>query len=417
MKLNNYSLHTKIKLLIGLFLLIISAGIFFTIKNLSPTFMYQEISSLITVCVIWGLTVLIIYRLFVNFLHRPVKKIEEALNRISAGDLSSAVDIKSGDEFGHISQSVNLLIKNQSDLADFLEKIGDANFNIEYPVLSDKDKLGHSITGMRDKLQKLVSEDSSRQWSTEGIAKFSTILRENTDDLKLLCDKLLSDLVKYLNANQGAIFLLNDDENRHLELTSAYAWDRKKFITKQIEIGEGLVGQAALEKGTIYLTDVPDNYINITSGLGDANPKCILIVPLLFNDELFGVIEFASFKLYQPFEISFVEKLAEIIASTISRANITKQTQTLLKDSQKLTEELRKQEEEMRKNLEEMNATQEEMQQREVERIGIFTAINNTLATVEFNMEGRIITANDKFLNMMNYSLDEIENKTDRIFS
>lgn len=417
MNLNNCSLHTKIKLLTGLFLLIISAGILFAVKNLSLTFIYQDISSLIIVCVIWGLTVLIIFRLFVNFLHKPVKKIEEALDKISVGDLPPAVDIKSDDEFGHISRSVNLLIKNQSELAHFLEKIGDANFNVEYSVLSDKDKLGQAITGMRDKLQKLVSEDSSRQWSTEGIAKFSTILRENTDDLKVLCDKLLTDLVKYLSANQGAIFLLGDGEKKYLELMSAYAWNRKKYITKQIEIGEGLVGQAALEKGTIYLTDVPDNYINITSGLGDANPGCILIVPLLFNDELFGVIEFASFKVYQPFEISFVEKLAEIIASTISRANITKQTQTLLSDSQKLTEELRKQEEEMRKNLEEMNATQEEMQQREVERIGIFTAINNTLATVEFNMEGRIITANDKFLNMMNYSLDEIENKTDRIFS
>ena len=128
-------------------------------------------------------------------------------------------------------------------------------------------------------------------------------------------------------------------------------------------------------------------------------------------------MEFASFKTYKPFEIDFVEKLAEIVASTISRANNNKQTQKLLKDSQKLTEELRTQEEEMRQNLEEMNATQEEMQQREVERIGIFTAINNTLATVEFNMDGKIINANDKYLNMMNYSLEEIENKTDRIFA
>lgn len=337
----------------------------------------------------------------------------------TVGDLSAKLDVNSNDELGCISDSVNCIIQNQSNLSDFLEKIGDGNFNIEYPVLGEKDKLGYSITGMRDKLQKLVSEDASRQWSTEGIAKFSAILREYTDDLKVLCDKLLSDLVKYLNANQGAIFLLDEEEKENvcLEMISAYAWDRKKFITKKIAIGEGLIGQVALEKGTIYLTNVPDNYITITSGLGDANPRSILIVPLLFNDDLFGVIEFASFNEYKDFEISFVEKLAEIIASTISRANITKQTQTLLKDSQKLTEELRTQEEEMRQNLEEMNATQEEMQQREVERIGIFTAINNTLATVEFNMDGRIILANDKFLNMMNYTLDEIENKTDRIFS
>jgi len=138
---------------------------------------------------------------------------------------------------------------------------------------------------------------------------------------------------------------------------------------------------------------------------------------LLFNDELFGVMEFAAFQTYRKFEIEFVKDLADIIASTVSRANINKQTQKLLRDSQKLTDELRTQEEEMRQNLEEMNATQEEMQQREVERIGIFTAINNTLATVEFSLDGRIIDANDNYLSMMNYTLEEIENKTDRLFA
>jgi len=419
MKLSNYSLRTKINLIIISFLLIVSIGILFVLKNLSLPVIYQQISSLVLVAVLWGLTIFLIYWIFQTYLFRPIKRIEEVLRLTTVGDLSAKLDVNSNDELGCISDSVNCIIQNQSNLSDFLEKIGDGNFNIEYPVLGEKDKLGYSITGMRDKLQKLVSEDASRQWSTEGIAKFSAILREYTDDLKVLCDKLLSDLVKYLNANQGAIFLLDEEEKENvcLEMISAYAWDRKKFITKKIAIGEGLIGQVALEKGTIYLTNVPDNYITITSGLGDANPRSILIVPLLFNDDLFGVIEFASFNEYKDFEISFVEKLAEIIASTISRANITKQTQTLLKDSQKLTEELRTQEEEMRQNLEEMNATQEEMQQREVERIGIFTAINNTLATVEFNMDGRIILANDKFLNMMNYTLDEIENKTDRIFS
>jgi len=419
MKLNNYSLRSKINIILILIILIVSGGIFFVLKNLSLSLIYQQISSLVVVVVIWGLAIFVIYRVFHVFILRPVKKIEEVLSLVSVGDLSEKLDIKSNDELGRISDNFNYIVQNQSNLADFLEKIGDGNFSIDYPVLGEKDKLGYSVAGMRDKLQKLVSEDSTRQWSTEGIAKFSAILRENTDDLKVLGDKLLSDLVKYLDANQGALFLLNDEkkENVYLEMISAYAWDRKKYITKQISIGEGLIGQVAIEKGTIYLTNVPDNYITITSGLGDANPRSILIVPLLFNDELFGVIEFASFKQYMDFEISFVEKLAEIIASTISRTNITKQTERLLKDSQKLTEELRTQEEEMRQNLEEMNATQEEMQQREVERIGIFTAINNTLATVEFNMDGRIIDANDKYLTMMNYTLDEIENKTDRIFA
>jgi PAS domain S-box-containing protein len=419
MKFRNYNLLSIVKMIIILFLIINIVGIFFVLKNLSSDIIYRQISILVPVVAVCALSIYGIYRLFVNYILNPIKTIETTLGMVAEGDLSGRIKLDRNDELGRIADYVDSLIRNQSDLSEFVEKLGDGNFTVEYSVLSEKDKLGSSITGMRDKLHKLVSDDSSRQWSSEGIAKFGAILRENNDDLKQLCDKLLSDLVKYMNANQGAIFLLNEEskDRKTLELISAYAWNRKKFITKTIEEGEGLIGQAAIEKDTIYITDVPDNFISITSGLGDANPRCILITPLLFNDELFGVMEFASFQPLKDFEIKFIENVAEIVASTISRIRINKQTQKLLKDSQKLTEEMRTQEEEMRQNLEEMNATQEEMQQREVERIGIFTAINNTIATVEFNMEGKIITANEMYLKMMNYSLDEVENKTDRIFA
>jgi PAS domain S-box-containing protein len=419
MKLNRNSLSFKINLIIIMFLLIVVAGIGFILSNLSLSIIYQQISYLIIVVLIWGIAIFFIRKFYNVYIDQPLKKIEEVSKQASIGDLSTKANYKGKGEFGNIADSIDRIIQNQSNLAEFVEKIGDGNYNVEYTVQSDKDKLGYSITGMRDKLHNLASEDEKRTWATEGIAQFGAILRDNADDLKVLCDKLLINLVSYLSANQGAIFLLNeeDKEKVFLEMVSAYAWERKKYLTKTIELGEGLVGQAAIEKGTIYLTDVPDNYVSITSGLGDANPRSILIVPFVYDNELFGVIEFAAFKPYQNFEVEFVERVAEIVASTISRANINKQTQKLLKDSQKLTEELRTQEEEMRQNLEEMNATQEEMQQREVERIGIFTAINNTLATVEFNMEGRIIDANNQYLTMMNYTLEEIENKTDRIFA
>lgn len=412
------SLIKKINIIILLFLLINAVGIVFVLKNFSLEFLYQQISSFIVILVIWGISLYFIYRLVIKYIYSPVKQIEDVVRLFSTGDLSSCSNLNSTDELGNIGNYINAIIENQSRLSEFLERIGDGNFNIEYKVLSEKDKLGHCITGMKDKLHKLVTDDARRQWSSEGIAKFGTILRENSDNMKSMCDRLLSELVKYLKANQGVIFLINSSgENPLLEMYSAYAWDRKKYLSRKIEIGEGLIGQAVIEKNTIILTDVPDNFITITSGLGDANPRSILIVPLLFNEEAFGVIEFAAFKPFEKFEIEFVEKLAEIVASTISGSNINKKTEKLLKESQKLTEELRKQEEEMRRNFEEMNATQEEMQQREVERIGIFTAINNTLATIEFSLEGRVIAANEIFLKMMNYTLEEIENKTDRIFT
>jgi len=412
-------MRAKIFLILSIFLIIVVSGIVFVLGHFDISEIYHQITSLTIVVIVWIAVLLLVYWLVNRYIYIPVKEIEKVLKHIAVGDLSETVKCKGGDELGQIAGHINVIVKNQSDQAEFLEKIGDGNFNIEYVVLSGEDKLGYSIKGMRDKLHKLVTEDARTQWSTEGIARFGATLRDNTDDIKVLFDKFLSDLIKYLSVNQGAIYLLNNGQENgpFLEMVSVYAWGRKKFISKTIEIGEGLIGQTALEKGTTYLTEVPDNYIKITSGLGDSNPKSILIVPLLFNEELFGVMEFASFKQLEPFEIDFVEKLAEIVASTISRININKQTKKLLQDSQKLTEELRTQEEELRQSMEEMNATQEEMQQREVERIGIFTAINNTIATVEFDMSGKIIDANNKFLGMMGYSIEEVENQTDRMFA
>jgi PAS domain S-box-containing protein len=417
MKVSKHNLQYRILIVTAIFLVIILAGIWFVIRNISQEMLFRQVSAIITMAVIWTVALYALYRYFSSKILKPIQQVGSALRSAADGDLSARTDIEDDGEIGAISDDVNNIIRNQVELADFLEKIGDGNLNIEYKIRGEHDKLGYSVVGMRDKLKKLALEDANRQWVTEGIAKFGAVLRDNIDDLKVLSDKLLADLVKYLAANQGAIFLMSDNDKNALEMVSVYAWERKKHTTATIQVGEGLIGQAAIEKATVYITDVPDNFIRITSGLGDANPRSVLIVPMIFNDELFGVMEFASFRTYQQFEINFVEQLAEIIATTLSRANTSKQTQKLLRDSQKLTEELRTQEEEMRQHIEEMNATQEEMQLREVERIGIFTAINNTIATVEFSMDGRITNANEKFLSMMNYSMEEIEHKTDRTFA
>jgi PAS domain S-box-containing protein len=419
MKFNNYQLNSRIVLIVSLFFILIVLGIAFVLRNISADLLYQQINALIITSFIFILAAIIIIWYFRTHLSNPLRKIAQVSKLASVGDLSEEIGSLGDDEIGQIANSIDAIIQNQQKLAEFAEKIGDGDFDIDYQVLSAKDKLGSSITGMRDKLQKLSIEDEARNWVSAGLTKFSEILRNEDENLSELCDKFLSGLIKYLNGNQGMIYLLKEEQKKksQLELVSAYAWDRKKYLSDIIEPGEGLIGQVAIEKEKIYIVDVPDDFVRITSGLGDANPRSVLIVPLISNDELFGVIEIASFKPLATHEIDFVEKLAEILASTISRVKTNEQTQKLLRDSQQLTEELRAQEEEMRQNLEEMNATQEEMQQRELERIGIFTAINNTLATAEFNMDGKIIHANDYFLKLMNYTLEDIENKTDRMFA
>ena len=244
------------------------------------------------------------------------------------------------------------------------------------------------------------------------MATFGEILRQNNDNIEKLSDDIISNLVKYLNCNQGGLYIVNDDEDEsYLELKACYAWDKKKYLEQRVHIGEGLTGQSWLEKDTVYLTEVPEDYITITSGLGEASPTSILIVPLKINDDVFGVLEIASFNEFKQYEIEFVEKIAESIASTVSSVKINEKTQRLLEESTEMTEQMRSQEEEMRQNMEELQATQEEMQRSQSETQGILTAINNSLASVEFKPNGEIIDANQQFLNIFGFTLEEIRGK------
>jgi PAS domain S-box-containing protein len=356
------------------------------------------------------LAVSILYGLFKKYLRNPIHQIAEVSIRAASGDLSQIIEYQATDELGKIAGALNKITQNQIQLSAFAEKIGEGDFTTEYNQLGEGHKLGLSLTTMREKLQKVSAEDKKRIWATEGMAKFGELLRSSNDNIEELAERIIIDLIKYLQANQGAIFITQEEQDAvYLELIAAYAWNRKKHLQRRVEPGEGLVGQVYRDKDTIYLTDVPQNFVTITSGLGKANPTCMLLVPLKVNEEVHGVIELASFKEFAPYEIEYVEKLSESIASTLSTVKTNERTKKLLADARRLNDQMRQQEEAMRQNLEELSSTQEEMQRKEVELTGLFTSINHTLLTVEFDLNGYVITANENFCRLMKYSLQEIK--------
>lgn len=194
-----------------------------------------------------------------------------------------------------------------------------------------------------------------------------------------------------------------------LELLASFAFNRKKYLKKQIQLGEGLVGACAVEKETIHLTEIPQDYVKITSGLGGSNPTSLLLVPLLIESDMLGVIEIASFNNFEKHEIEFVEKVAESIASTLKSVRINIRTSQLLEQSQQQSEEMAAQEEEMRQNMEELQATQEESARREAEFKGTLDAIDHFLLKAEFSFNGDILFANNPFLQKFEYSINEIK--------
>lgn len=360
---------------------------------------------------------LVIYSIS-NSITNPILKITGFLKNLSKGHIGSEMysDIKSGDEIEEMANALNKSIKGLIEKTEFAQDIGEGNFETSIDLLSDNDILGQSLIDMRDKLKKAKEEDlirkteeEKRRWANEGLALFSDVLRLSHDNIKELSFDIMINLINYLKANQGGLFLKNDEDKTdiYFELIATYAFDRRKYNTKKIELGEGLVGTCAIEKKTTYLTDVPDNYIKITSGLGGSNPKSLLIVPLKIEEEVLGVIEIASFNKFENYEIEFVEKIGQSIASTLSSVKVNERTSELLEKTQQQAEEMAAQEEEMRQNMEELQATQEEAARKSAEMESFINALNSTSYVAEYDLNGRITFVNEAYLTLFGISRNE----------
>lgn len=319
-----------------------------------------SISGLILLLSVLGLAYMLFQQITI-----PIVKIKDTIVQLSKGELMRSTLEKSETEIGQMAAAVDLLVEGLEKTSNFAENIGNGNYDSDFKPLSEKDILGNSLLEMRKNLKDVAIKEQQRKWVTEGVAKFAELLRDNSN-IDNLAVEIIRNLVKYLNANQGGLFIKEHDHHNqaYLELKGCYAYDRNKFLQKRIEEGEGLIGQSWIEKDKIFLTDVPESYLKITSGLGLAKPRCVLIVPLIYNEEVNGVIELASFNVFQDFEIEFIEKVAQSTASTLSSVMVNQRTSKLLQESRELAEQLRSQEEELRQNQEEMQATAEETERR-----------------------------------------------------
>ena len=304
-----------------------------------------------------------IYYGYNRYVLLPLKMLDQAASTRTHYAMTSQ------DEVSHVGLRLNMIIDQLNHASGFVKNIEEGNLEASYQGIDNQrneDQLATALLAMRTKLKVMNEEEQKRKWANEGLSRFVDILRSSDDNLHTLGDKIISNLVQYTGSNQGGLYVINDDDkNIHLELISLFAFNTKKFEQQKLKVGEGLIGQTYLEKATIYLTEIPEDYIRITSGLGETNPKAILIVPLKVDKDVYGIVELASFREYQPHEIAFVEKLGETIASTLASVKSNQNNRKLLEESKMAAESLGSQEEEMRQNMEELTATQEEMSRKE----------------------------------------------------
>ena len=221
-------------------------------------------------------------------------------------------------------------------------------------------------------LQKAQENERRQQWISTGVNRIAEVIRTQNsiaeDDADLtVFDAILTNMVKYLQATQGGFYVIDTDEaavessseSVRIRLAACYAYERKKYVSQTLSPGEGLLGQAYLEKLPTYLTEIPENYVRITSGLGKACPQCLFVVPFVVNGKVEGIIELASFTPLEDYQRTYVEQAGEVIAAFIQSDRNVRNMGSVLRKAQEQAETLSAQEEEIRQNMEEMQATHE----------------------------------------------------------
>lgn len=311
--------------------------------------------------------------------------------------------------------------KRIEQVTQFTQQLIHNNFDIEFKKTGERDVLGDTLMNLRDTLkaneendQKLRKAEEERNWLAEGLAHFSETLRNHINEPEELAFQVVKDLTKYVNGIQGGFYVLDDSNmnNRFFSLSAFFAYDRKKFADQKIKWGDGIIGTCALEKKTINLKSVPESYITVTSGLGEANPDNLIVVPMLYEDQIYGVLEFASFSKFEPNHIALIEKTAESVGATISAIKTNQRTARLLEESNAQTQALTSHEEEMRQNMEELQATQEESTRQSIRLVQIEEALKRNIIHAEFSYDGRFISGNNLFYIKFEYSNDlKIEGK------
>ncbi len=323
-------------------------------------------------------------------------------------------------EITDLDLSLDKLFDSLQASVDFAGEIGKGNLNAEYHLLSDDDTLGSSLITMQNSLIKAKKEeekkkllDDQRNWVTHGLANFGEIIRQDNDNIEDFALNLLSQLLKYVDVVQGAIYFKNEDkysDEVKFVNKAAIAYGKQIMLDAEVTEKDGIFGRTITEKKYIYLEDIPESYVTFTQGKKEAQkPRNLLVVPMIVNDEIYGIMELVSYNHFEQYKIEFIEKLCENIASVVSSVNTNIHNAHLLEQSNEQADELSQHEEEMRQNLEEMQATQEEAAKRHDTLNSQLMAFYNGLMVAEIDTDGKLMNMSKKMMRFYGINNESVE--------
>jgi CheY-like chemotaxis protein/signal transduction histidine kinase/HAMP domain-containing protein len=262
----------------------------------------------------------------------------------------------------NLTENVNQLAANLTTQVRAISEVasavtqGDLTRTIGVEAKGEVEALKDTINQMIFNLKATTLRNQEQDWLKSNLAKFTQML-QGQKELNSVTKKILSELATVVTAQHGLFYILQEDENfedSKLNLIASYAYIRRKNSPTQYAMGEGLIGQVAVEKERIILSNVPKDYIRINSGLGDARPQDVIILPVLFEGQLKAVIELASLDTFSQIHLDFLEGLTESIGIVLNTIESNSRTEELLVQSQSLAGELKSQQEVLKNTNEEL---------------------------------------------------------------
>jgi len=275
------------------------------------------------------------------------------------------------ENVNQLAENLTTQVRSISEVASAVTK-GDLTQMILVQAKGEVEELKDTINQMIANLKQTTLRNQEQDWLKSNLAKFTQML-QGQKDLNTVTRRILSELAQVVNAQKGMFYILSQNEatkNQTLKLFAAYAFGEEVEASREFALGQGLVGQVAIEKERILLTNIPKNYIKIGSGLGKASPVNLIVLPVLFEKEIKAVIELASFDTFSETHLDFLSQLTESIGIVLNTIEANTRTESLLEQSQSLTDELRRTNEELQdkahllaKQKEEVEAKNKEVEE------------------------------------------------------
>jgi hypothetical protein len=267
------------------------------------------------------------------------------------------------DNFNQLAESLTTQVRAIADVSTAVTE-GDLTRQVTVEAKGEVDALKENVNQMIANLRETTERNAEQDWLNSNLARFSGMM-QGQRDLQAVSRLIMSELTPLVGAGFGAFFLAEEQEDAdpELQLIASYGYKTRKKVSNRFKIGESLVGQAGLEKQSILITEPPEDYVKVASGLGEAAPTNIIVMPVLFEDQVMAVIELASFVPFGEVQRGFLDQLGETIGIVINTIQATMRTEDLLRQSQGLTMELQERSEELQSQQEELKRANSELEQ------------------------------------------------------